>query len=186
MSSSIAAVTGYLQSFSRNDPDAIAGFVSDGFRNEHQSALGTGCAGREAYRRRLPHFLDSFADRSYSIEDIVEQQRESCTDVVVQYRFRARYDDTDIDIPGVMWFSVRDGLITRRIDTWDSLDVPASNRPSPTERLTSDTDSSINPSRAPLSGWNCAPREPERFVRSDRLAGLGRRRHAVRRHRQSA
>ena len=121
MSSSTAAVTGYLQSLSRSDPDAIARYVSDGFRNEHHSALGTGCVGRESYRHRLPHFLDSFADRSYSIEDIVEQQRESCTDVVVQYRFRGRYDGIDIDIPGVMWFSVRDGLITRRVDTWDSL-----------------------------------------------------------------
>jgi len=26
-----------------------------------------------------------------------------------------------IEIPGVMWFSVRDDLITKRIDTWDSL-----------------------------------------------------------------
>ena len=41
--------------------------------------------------------------------------------VAVRYRFRADVDGHRIDIPGVMWFGVRDGLITRRIDTWDSL-----------------------------------------------------------------
>jgi hypothetical protein len=41
--------------------------------------------------------------------------------VAVRYRFEANYKDTQIEIPGVMWFSVRDDLITKRIDTWDSL-----------------------------------------------------------------
>jgi len=39
----------------------------------------------------------------------------------VRYRLSADVDGHRIDIPGVMWFGVRDGLITRRIDTWDSL-----------------------------------------------------------------
>lgn len=121
MNSPVAVVTAYLESFSRNDAEAIAAFVSDGFRNEHLSALGSGCVGREEYLRRLPHFLGAFADRSYTVEDLVEQSRDACTDVVVQYRFRGRFEDTDIDIPGVMWLSVRGGLITRRLDTWDSL-----------------------------------------------------------------
>lgn len=121
MSQPIEVVTDYLQSFTRNDPDAPAGFVSDGFRNEHLSELGSGCVGREEYRRRLPHFLSAFTDRSYSIVDIVEQPRDSCTEVVVRYRFEATYGDHHIEIPGVMWFSVHDRLITKRIDTWDSL-----------------------------------------------------------------
>ena len=41
--------------------------------------------------------------------------------VAVRYRLSADVDGHRIDIPGVMWFGVRDGLITRRIDTWDSL-----------------------------------------------------------------
>lgn len=117
----IEIVTAFLESFTRHDPEGIAGFVSDGFRNEHLSALGSNCVGRDEYRNRLPHFLAAFADRSYSVEDIVEQRREAGTEIVVKYRFRARYEDAAVDIPGVMWFSVRDGLITRRIDTWDSL-----------------------------------------------------------------
>lgn len=121
MSSPIEVVTGYLQSFTRHDPDAIASYVSDGFRNEHLSELGSGCVGRTEYRRRLPHFLESFRDRQYSVVDIVEQQRHACTEVVVRYRFDATYDGSRIEIPGVMWFSVADEVITKRVDIWDSL-----------------------------------------------------------------
>ena len=125
MSTPIEVVTGYLRSFSGSDPDDIASFVSDGFHNEHLSELGSGCLGRAEYRRRLPHFLASFQDRTYTVEDLVEHVRESGTDVVVRYRFLARYADgpepVDIDIPGVMWFSVHDDLISRRMDVWDSL-----------------------------------------------------------------
>jgi len=121
VSSAIAAVSEYLGAFTRNDPDAIAAYVSDGFRNEHLSELGSGCVGRVEYRRRLPHFLAAFAVRRYSIVDVIEQRRDSCTEVAVRYRFEAKYEDKQIEIPGVMWFSVRDDLITKRIDTWDSL-----------------------------------------------------------------
>lgn len=121
MSSAIGVVSEYLGAFTRNDPDLIAALVSDGFRNEHLSALGSSCVGRTEYRRRLPHFFASFADRRYSIVDAIEQRRDSCTEVAVRYRFEANYDGTQIEIPGVMWFSVRDDLITKRVDTWDSL-----------------------------------------------------------------
>ena len=102
------------------------GGMSDSFRNEHLSELGSGCTGRTEYRRRLPGFLASFRDRSYTVEDIVEQARESSTDVVVRYRLRATYADgpvadAPIDIPGVMWFSVHDDRISTRVDVWDSL-----------------------------------------------------------------
>ncbi|MEM9513514.1 MAG: hypothetical protein AAGA42_01545 [Actinomycetota bacterium] len=33
----------------------------------------------------------------------------------------ATYEGVRIDIPGVMWFAVRDGAITRRTDVWDSM-----------------------------------------------------------------
>ena len=126
MSSPIDVVTGYLRAFSGSDPDDIASFVSDSFRNEHLSELGSGCTGRTEYRRRLPSFLASFGDRTYTVEDIVEQERESSTDVVVRYRFQATYADgpvadAAIDIPGVMWFSVHDDQICTRVDVWDSL-----------------------------------------------------------------
>ena len=121
MSTPVEIVTSYLGAFSWNDPDALAAHVSEGFRNDHNSALGSGCVGRSEYRRRLPHFMAEFHDRTYVIDDIVSEARESCTEVVVRYRFHATYDGSTFDIPGVMWFSVHDQLITRRIDTWDSL-----------------------------------------------------------------
>jgi ketosteroid isomerase-like protein len=121
MSASVEVVSSYLEAFSRGEPDAIAAHVSDGFRNEHLSELGAGCVGRTEYRNRLPHFLEAFADRAYSIVEVVEQPRESVVDVVVRYRFTARFEGNAIDIPGMMLFSVRGREITRRVDCWDSL-----------------------------------------------------------------
>lgn len=118
---SVDVVTGYLQAFAGGDPDRIASFVAEGFHNEHLSALGSGCVGQDEYRRRLPHFLASFADRSYEVVDVVEQRRESVDVVVAKYRLLATYEGTRIEVPGVMWFHVRDGAITRRTDVWDSL-----------------------------------------------------------------
>jgi len=119
--SPIDVVTSYLRSFSGNDPDAIADHVAEGFRNEYLSSLGSGCVGREEYRRRLPHFLSSFTDRAYSVDDLISQRREAVTDVVVRYVFEADYGEHRVKIPGTQWFSVRDGVVTRRVDSWDSL-----------------------------------------------------------------
>ena len=35
--------------------------------------------------------------------------------------FEADYGEHRVKIPGTQWFSVRDGVITRRVDSWDSL-----------------------------------------------------------------
>lgn len=121
MPSPAAVVADYLASFAGGDPDRIVGFVADGFRNEHLSALGTGSVGRDEYRRRLPDFLAAFTERRYSVDATVEQPGADDTDVVVRYRFTAVYDGFRIEIPGVMWFGVRDGLLVSRIDSWDSL-----------------------------------------------------------------
>lgn len=121
MANPVDVATSFLRAMSGNDPDAIAALVSDGFRNEHQSALGSDCVGRDEYRRRLPHFLDAFSDRSYEVDDVVAQRRDAVTDVVIKYRFRAHYGDAPVEMPGVMWLTVRGPLVTRRVDTFDSL-----------------------------------------------------------------
>jgi ketosteroid isomerase-like protein len=109
----------YLDSFATADPDAIAEFVTDGFVNEHLSELGSGCVGREEYRRRLTDFLAMFPRLRYAIGAIGALDLDG--QAVAGYRMLAEYEGTPIDIPGVMWFEVRDGLIARRTDLWDSL-----------------------------------------------------------------
>jgi ketosteroid isomerase-like protein len=114
-------VRAYLDSFSSGNPDAVAAHVTVDFVNEHLSELGSGCVGRDEYRRRLPGFLSRFVGLRYSIVALAPIDASGAGDVVVRYRFQAIHDGAPIDLPGVMWFEVRDGLISRRTDLWDSL-----------------------------------------------------------------
>jgi steroid delta-isomerase-like uncharacterized protein len=116
----------YLAAFETGDPDVVAACVTADFVNEHLAELGSSCAGRDEYRRRLPGFLSTFTNARYIVVEVADTA--TATDlgaatggVVVRYRFQATYEGTPIDIPGVMWFDVRDGLIARRTDLWDSL-----------------------------------------------------------------
>ncbi len=114
-------VRSYLEAFATGDADAVAACVTEDFVNEHLSELGSSCVGRAEYRQRLPGFLATFAGARYSIVVLAEVSTPDAGDVVVRYRLEATYEGTPIRIPGVMWFDVRDGLIARRIDLWDSL-----------------------------------------------------------------
>ncbi|MGE5210272.1 MAG: nuclear transport factor 2 family protein [Acidobacteriota bacterium] len=117
-------VGAYLAAFATGDADALAAHVTADFVNEHLSELGSGCTGRDEYRRRLPQFLSTFVGARYTVVTLAETAATSAGgngDVVVRYRFQATYEGTPIDIPGLMWFEVRDGLIARRTDLWDSL-----------------------------------------------------------------
>lgn len=106
----------YLAAFERRDPDAIAAHVSDGFVNEHTAAIGTGCIGREAYRERLPGFLDSMPGLRYEVEDVLADDGR----VAAAYTLRARVNGRDIAVRGVMRMTIVDGSITHRTDYWDS------------------------------------------------------------------
>jgi ketosteroid isomerase-like protein len=118
----VDVVRRYLAAFASGDPDVVAACVTDDFVNEHLSELGSGCDGRDEYRRRLPGFLSTFAGARYSIVDVGALDRADGVEAVVaRYRFEAEYERTPIDIPGVMWFEVREGLVARRTDLWDSL-----------------------------------------------------------------
>lgn len=116
MSSTDVALA-YLDAFSTADPDRIAALVTDDFVNEHTAALGAGCVGRDEYRTRLPGFLSSFAGLRYDVEDVVADGDR----VAVAYTMRASHDGHPIEIRGVMWIVVRDGLVARRTDYWDAL-----------------------------------------------------------------
>lgn len=109
---------GYLGSFAGADADDIASRVTENFVNVHTAAIGRGCEGRDAYRQRLPGFLASFTGLRYDIEEVVVDGER----VVVAYTMRARWQgETPIDVRGVQWLVVRDGLVARRVDYWDSL-----------------------------------------------------------------
>jgi len=107
----------YLASFTAGDPDAIAAHVSADFVNEHRSALGASCHGRDEYRRRLPAFLEAFPGIHYEIVDLVADGDR----VAVAYTLLATPSGTPIRVPGAMFLTVVHGLVTHRLDTFDSL-----------------------------------------------------------------
>jgi steroid delta-isomerase-like uncharacterized protein len=106
----------YLESFATGDPDVVASFVSNDFVNEHTSALGSGCQGKDEYRRRLPGFIASMPGMSYEVESQIAEGDQ----VANAYTLRARVNERDIAVRGMMRITVRDGLITDRTDYWDS------------------------------------------------------------------
>jgi ketosteroid isomerase-like protein len=94
-----AAVDRYLAALNAHDPDAAAAAVTDDFVNEHTSARGVSVTGRAAYRERLDGFLAAFQDLRYE-----------------------PVDGRPVRIRGMFRFTVRDGLIARRVDYWDGED----------------------------------------------------------------
>ncbi len=91
--------------------------MSDDFRNEHTSALGDPCTTRAEYQRRLKGFLARFEGLTYEPEEILV----SGNKVAAAYVMRAVSEGWPIEIRGVMRMTVIDGLITHRIDYFDSL-----------------------------------------------------------------
>ena len=112
-----AVVASYLASFASGDPAAVAAHVSESFSNVHTSALGTPSAGRAQYLERLGEFLTTFSGLTYEAEEILAEGDR----VAAAYTMRARVDGTPIEIRGVMRLTVRNGLIERRTDYFDSL-----------------------------------------------------------------
>jgi ketosteroid isomerase-like protein len=108
---------GYLEAFSTGEAEAVAGFVTDDFVNEHTAALGGGCIGIVEYRQRLPAFLASMPGLRYDVEDVIAEGDRVCA----AYTLRATVNDRPIAVRGVMRFVVRDGRIAHRVDYWDSL-----------------------------------------------------------------
>jgi ketosteroid isomerase-like protein len=107
----------YFAAFDSRDPVTIARHVSDDFVNEHTAALGTGCVGRDEYRRRLSGFLDSMPGLHYTIESTVVDGEQ----VAVFYTMTGRFQgDAPFEVRGAQRLVIRDGLITSRTDYWDS------------------------------------------------------------------
>ena len=108
--------TGYLGAFASGDPDVIAACVTDDFVNEHTSATGRGCVGRDAYRERLAGFLRDFAGLHYDVEEVIAEGAQ----VAVAYIMRAAgKGHAHIAVRGVFRLRVEGGLIAHRADYWD-------------------------------------------------------------------
>ena len=107
----------YLGAFGTGDPDAVTALVTDDFVNEHTAALGSGCTGKDEYVRRVPNFLVSMPGLRYEIEDVTADGDR----VYAAYTLHAHVNDHDVAVRGVMLFVVREQLIAKRIDYWDSL-----------------------------------------------------------------
>ena len=126
-SDDLATALAYLDALGDDEPAAVTALVSDDFVNEHHAELASGCVGRDEYARRLPGFFAQFVDRRYDVVEIAAGRAVgggddvAGTEVVVRYRFGADVGGVRVDIPGVMWISVRDSLVVRRLDCWDSL-----------------------------------------------------------------
>lgn len=116
MSTAADVCRSYLESFSTRDPERVAAHVADGFVNEHTSALGAGCVGKDEYLRRLPNFIASMPELRYEIErQIVDGDQ-----VANAYTLHAVVNERPIRIRGMMRITVRDGLVVDRTDYWDS------------------------------------------------------------------
>jgi ketosteroid isomerase-like protein len=116
MTTPLQICTSYLESFTTGDVDLIVSHVASDFVNEHTSALGSSCKGKDVYRSRLPGFISSMPKLSYVIEQIMSEGHH----VWAAYTLRTTVNKHDIAIRGAMHFEVRDGLIVRRVDYWDS------------------------------------------------------------------
>ena len=98
-------------------PTVSRSMVTDDFVNDHASALGSGCVGKDEYRRRLPGFLASMPGLRYEVERLVVDG----SAVAATYLLTATSGEHPIEIRGVMVIDTRDGLVARRTDYWDAL-----------------------------------------------------------------
>ncbi len=112
-----ALARSYFEAFATADAALIASHVSDDFSNEHTSALGSGCQGRDAYLGRLPGFLTDMAGLRYSVDHLVADGGS----VAVFYTMTAQWQGTTpIEVQGAQRLEIVDGRIVRRVDYWDS------------------------------------------------------------------
>ena len=112
-----AVVRSWFASFATGNPDEIAAHVAPDFINEHTAALGSSSQGKAAYRERLPGFLSDMSGLRYEIEQLLVDG----ADVAAFYVMQASWQGTaSFVIRGGQRLRVINGLITYRIDYWDS------------------------------------------------------------------
>lgn len=119
--STAEVVEGYIAALNRGDAESIAACVSVDFVNEHTSSLGHSLKGRGAYRDRLTDFLAKFRDLHYELEDLIVDGSRAAAPYVMTFSWqRADSGAVPVRIRGMFRFEVVAGLVTRRVDYWDS------------------------------------------------------------------
>ena len=65
----------------------------------------------------MPNFLASMPGLRYDVEEVIADGDRAAA----AYTLHAHVNGHDVAVRGVMRFQVRDGLIAKRTDYWDSL-----------------------------------------------------------------
>ncbi|MBT0772444.1 nuclear transport factor 2 family protein [Kineosporia sp. J2-2] len=116
-------VARYLSALNAHDVAAVLACVTDDFVNEHTAAGGVDRIGKAAYAAALPGFLASFADLAYEPDTFIRDGARAA----VPYRMSFRHlpsGGTPVSVRGVFVFTIAPGgLISRRVDHWDSGEV---------------------------------------------------------------
>lgn len=119
-----AQVRAYLAALNAADADAVAACVSEDFVNEHTSSLGETVVGRAPYRARLEAFFKEFSELRYDIEELLVDGDQAA----VAYRLSGQWRGPEggsrraraFSLRGMFRFRLQHGLITQRVDYWDS------------------------------------------------------------------
>jgi ketosteroid isomerase-like protein len=113
-----AVIARYVAALNAHDASSAVTCITDDFANRHASELGRPTDGRAAYREALPGFFADVPGLRYVVEDVVVADGGS--PVAVAYRLTA---DGGIDVRGVWWLVLHEGLLAARTDYWDSATV---------------------------------------------------------------
>jgi steroid delta-isomerase-like uncharacterized protein len=122
LSSTREVVERYLTALNAHDPDAVAACVAEDFVNEHTSTMGHSRRGRAEYRRALDDFLADFGNLQYEIEQVLVDGAAAAVRYRMSFALRSAAGRA-VTVRGVFVFEVGDGLITHRVDYWDSGEV---------------------------------------------------------------
>lgn len=117
MTATARAAREYVAALNAHDADAVADLVTVNYVNEHTATLGEGTRGREVYRKRLPEFFRQLPGLRYDIEDLVVQDDRA----IVAYSLSARPAGHYVTVRGVFRITVEEGLVSHRVDYWDSM-----------------------------------------------------------------
>ena len=115
----VSLLYAYIDALNAHSVEQVSACVAEDFFNEHTAAMGVSVRGRVAYETALDRFFTEFPDVAYEIEDILVDGHRAA----VPYVFHATVGGTPVRIRGIFRFEIDNGIISHRVDYWDSGDV---------------------------------------------------------------